>query len=392
MLQMFNLLLLLSMTDCLDRPLVSGLQMFPKHMTGNRSQLMNFISKFMGTVRFRKSTSAKIIGYDDYQQGNVFISRVYYVEGLRHNLFSIGKFCDADLEDHPIANVIDDPSRSVSTRKQLKADAMWCYFNVFLTSVKPKNFKQEMTKPSWIDAMQEEIHEFERLQGSERGGTGTCFEVSFRPVARIDAHVFHRTMQANKNITYSKSDVKNGFLKWQAQGRGAVDPTLFTRKQKDYLLFKMSMMGQISFFLGLQISQSPRGIFLNQSKYASEIIKKYGLLSSDSVDTHMVEKNNLDKDLQGTLVDATLYHGMIGSLMYLTSSRPDLIYAVYLCARGTLLCSDGISTGWHLYQTVAKRKIQLLDQKAGYEKLVSGPLTHFLALTEERRRSNGGNS
>ncbi|GKA86068.1 hypothetical protein Tco_0807779 [Tanacetum coccineum] len=93
------------------------------------------------------------------------------------------------------------------------------------------------------------------------------------------------------------------------------------------------MMGQMSFFLGLQISQSPKGIFLNQSKYASEIIKKYGLLTSDSVDTLMVEKNKMDEDLQGVLVDATLYRGMIGSLMYLTSSRPDLIYAVCLCAR-----------------------------------------------------------
>ncbi|GKE15104.1 hypothetical protein Tco_1422681 [Tanacetum coccineum] len=95
----------------------------------------------------------------------------------------------------------------------------------------------------------------------------------------------------------------------------------------------MSMMGQMSFFLGLQISQSSRGIFLNQSKYASEIIKKIGLLTSDSVDTPMVEKNKLDKDLHGTPVDATLYRGMIGSLMYLTSSRPDLIYAICLCAQ-----------------------------------------------------------
>nr|GEW96684.1 uncharacterized mitochondrial protein AtMg00810-like [Tanacetum cinerariifolium]GEY78198.1 uncharacterized mitochondrial protein AtMg00810-like [Tanacetum cinerariifolium] len=82
----------------------------------------------------------------------------------------------------------------------------------------------------------------------------------------------------------------------------------------------------------IAISQSPRGIFLNQSKYAYEIIKKYGLLTSDSVDIAMVEKNKLDKDLQGTPVDATLYHGMIGSLMYLTSSLLDLIYAVCLCA------------------------------------------------------------
>ncbi|GJR92099.1 hypothetical protein Tco_0216110 [Tanacetum coccineum] len=64
-------------------------------------------------------------------------------------------------KNHPIANVIGDPSRSVSTRKQLQTDAMWCYFDAFLTSVKPKTYKEAMFKPSWIDAMQEEIHEFD---------------------------------------------------------------------------------------------------------------------------------------------------------------------------------------------------------------------------------------
>ncbi|GJW76006.1 hypothetical protein Tco_0137688 [Tanacetum coccineum] len=69
-----------------------------KHMTRNRSQLMNFVSKFLGTVRFGNDQVAKIMGYGDYQQGNIIISRLYYVEWLRHNLFSVGQFCDADLE------------------------------------------------------------------------------------------------------------------------------------------------------------------------------------------------------------------------------------------------------------------------------------------------------
>nr|GEU32374.1 reverse transcriptase domain-containing protein [Tanacetum cinerariifolium] len=69
-----------------------------KHMTGNRSQLMNFVSKFMGTVRFGNDHIARIMGYGDYQMGNVNISRVYYVEGLGHNLFSVVQFCDVDLE------------------------------------------------------------------------------------------------------------------------------------------------------------------------------------------------------------------------------------------------------------------------------------------------------
>nr|GEV88818.1 hypothetical protein [Tanacetum cinerariifolium] len=133
-------------------------------------------------------------------------------------------------------------------------------------------------------------------------------------------------------------DMLSSFLISQQFSKGAVDPTLFTRHAGNDLLlmtnkFKMSMMGQMSFFLGLQISQSPRGIFINQSKYASEIVKKYGLTSIDSVDTPMIENKKLDKDLQGKPVDATLYRGMIGSLMYLTASRPDLIYVVCLCAR-----------------------------------------------------------
>ncbi|GKD51608.1 retrovirus-related pol polyprotein from transposon TNT 1-94 [Tanacetum coccineum] len=69
-----------------------------KHMTRDRSQLTNFVNKFLGTVKFRNDHVAKILGYGDYQIGNVTISRVYYVEGVRHNLFSVGKFCDSNLE------------------------------------------------------------------------------------------------------------------------------------------------------------------------------------------------------------------------------------------------------------------------------------------------------
>ncbi|GJW68007.1 hypothetical protein Tco_0122431 [Tanacetum coccineum] len=69
-----------------------------KHMTGDRSLLKNFIKKFMGTIRFGNDNFEVIIGYGDYIQGNITICHVYYVEGLRHNLFSAGQFCDGDLE------------------------------------------------------------------------------------------------------------------------------------------------------------------------------------------------------------------------------------------------------------------------------------------------------
>nr|GEW94212.1 hypothetical protein [Tanacetum cinerariifolium]GFA05065.1 hypothetical protein [Tanacetum cinerariifolium] len=108
----------------------------------------------------------------------------------------------------------------------------------------------------------------------------------------------------------------------------------------------MSMMGQMSFFLGLQISQSPRGIFINQSKYASEIVKKYGFLSTDSIDTPMVEKNKLDEDLHGTPVDATLYRGMIGSLVYLTS-KVEYIALSGCGAQILWMCSQLKDYGFH---------------------------------------------
>ncbi|GJW83066.1 retrovirus-related pol polyprotein from transposon TNT 1-94 [Tanacetum coccineum] len=282
-------------------------------------------------------------------------------------------------KDHPISIVISDPSPSVSIRKQLETDSMWCYFNAFLTLVIPKNFKQAMTEPSWIDAIQEEIYEFEDLKFRNwcrnmarlvaqgfRQEEGIDFEESFAPVARIEAiHIFDnpshvyklkKALYGLKQAPRAWYDMLSSFLISQQFSKGAVDPTLFTRHAGNELLlvqiyvddiifastntamcnefanqmntkFKMSMMGQISFFLGLQISQSPKGIFINQSKYALEIVKKYGLNSIDSVDTPMIENKKLDKDLQGKQVDATFYRGMIGSLMYLIASRPDLNYA-----------------------------------------------------------------
>ncbi|GJT88853.1 integrase, catalytic region, zinc finger, CCHC-type containing protein [Tanacetum coccineum] len=154
-------------------------------------------------------------------------------------------------KDHPIANVIGDPSRSVSTRKQLHTNAMWCYFDAFLTSVEPKNFKQAMTEPSWINAMQEEIHEFERLEVWElvpcpnnvfliklkwiykvktdesgrvlktkarlvaqgfKQEEGIDFEESFALVARKEAICIFVANAAHKNMAIYQMDVKTAFL------------------------------------------------------------------------------------------------------------------------------------------------------------------------------------
>ncbi|GJX50984.1 hypothetical protein Tco_0277829 [Tanacetum coccineum] len=94
----------------------------------------------------------------------------------------------------------------------------------------------------------------------------------------------------------------------------------------------MSMMGELKFFLGLQVYQSPRGIFISQSQYAIELIKKHGLDERVSMSTPMVTER-LDADLHGTSTDQTTYRHMIGGLMYLTASHPDISYATFVCAR-----------------------------------------------------------
>nr|GEX33844.1 hypothetical protein [Tanacetum cinerariifolium] len=272
-----------------------------------------------------------------------------------------------------------------------------------------------------IEAMQEELNEFERLEVWEliprpdkamvitlkwiykvkldklggilknkaclvahgyRQGEGIDFEESFAPVARLEAIRIFLAYAAHKNMFVYQMDVKTAFLNgnlweevyvsqpdgfvdidnlnhvyklkkalyglkqapraWydmlssflisQDFSKGSVDPTLFIRRNKNDLLL-MSMMGKILFFLGLQISQSPRGIFINQLKYALKSLKKYGYESCDPVDTPMVEKSKVDEDKQGKAVDPSHYHGMIGTLLYLTASRPDLQFTICMCAQ-----------------------------------------------------------
>ncbi|GKC35898.1 retrovirus-related pol polyprotein from transposon TNT 1-94 [Tanacetum coccineum] len=97
--------------------------------------------------------------------------------------------------------------------------------------------------------------------------------------------------------------------------------------------FEMSMMGELNFFLGLQIKQMEDGIFFNQSKYIKEMLKKFGLEDSKRTKTPMSTKIKLTKDDEANSVDCTKYRGMIGSLLYLTTSRTDIMFSVCLCAR-----------------------------------------------------------
>ncbi|GJU84450.1 retrovirus-related pol polyprotein from transposon TNT 1-94 [Tanacetum coccineum] len=214
-------------------------------------------------------------------------------------------------KDHLIDNVIGDPSRPVSTRHQLQDEALFCYFDAFLSSVEPKSYKEALMESCWIEAMQEELNEFERLKFSEL----VCVSQSDKfvdPGNPNHVYMLKKALYGWKKAPRAWYDLLSSFLLSQKFTKGTVDLTLFIRIEgKDILL-------------------SPRGIFLNQSKYALESLKNYGMETCEPVDTPMVEKFKLNEDPQGKAIDPTCYHGMIDTLMYLTSSRPDLVFVVCL--------------------------------------------------------------
>ncbi|GJY26689.1 retrovirus-related pol polyprotein from transposon TNT 1-94 [Tanacetum coccineum] len=235
-------------------------------------------------------------------------------------------------------SINQDAPSAISTRKRLKTNAMWCYYDDFITSVELKNFKEAMLESSWIDDMQEEIHEFERLQVWE---LVPCPDfvmlIKLKWIYKVKKDELEEAIRifianvANKNMTIYHMDVKTAFLNGElyevvyvSQLKGFVDQD----KPNHVYRLKKALYG-----LKHAPHACPRGIFINQSNYALEIIKKYGVLSSDPVNTPKVDKIKQDEDLQGKPVDPTHYYGMIGSLMYLTSSIPDLVFAMCMCAR-----------------------------------------------------------
>ncbi|GKB44844.1 retrovirus-related pol polyprotein from transposon TNT 1-94 [Tanacetum coccineum] len=148
-------------------------------------------------------------------------------------------------KDHPLDNIVGNPSRPVSTRKQLASDALWCCFHTELSKVEPKNFKMAVIEDCWFQAMQDEIHEFDHLEVWE-------LEESFAPVARISTfcqpegfedqenptHVYRlkKALYGLKQAPRAWYDTLSKFLLANNFFKGAVDPTLFTRKSGKHIL------------------------------------------------------------------------------------------------------------------------------------------------------------
>ncbi|GJX11209.1 hypothetical protein Tco_0201068 [Tanacetum coccineum] len=261
-----------------------------KHMTDNISIMCNFVEKYLGTIRFGNDQFALILGYGDLVQGNITINKVYYIEGLNHNLFTVGQFCDADLEDFSHLNfdyinllskkdvVIglpklkyiknqlcsfcevnkakrssfktktvpslkgrmttqdykldssvsvpwDETPESVQTRRQLATDPEMCMFALTVSIVEPKTIKEAMADSAWIEAMQEELHQFDRLKEE-----GIDFEELFALVACLEAVRIFVAYAAHKEKVYRLRKALYGCENKLQVLRSSQDPTVITQR------------------------------------------------------------------------------------------------------------------------------------------------------------------
>ncbi|GJV27114.1 putative ribonuclease H-like domain-containing protein [Tanacetum coccineum] len=264
-------------------------------------------------------------------------------------------------KDHPLEQVIGEPSRPVLTRNQLRSDGDMCMYALTVSTVEPKNVKEAMTDPAWIESMQEELLQFKRLDvwvlvplpdnikpltlkwlfknkhdeentvirnksrlvvRGYRQEEGIDFEESFAPVARMEAIRIFLAYAAHKSFTVFQMDVKTAFLHgtlkedvYVCQPEGFIDadhPSHVYKLKKALYGLKQaprawSTLMILSLVLHTLVNQSPRGIFINQSNYVLEILKKYGMEACDPVGTPMEIKDKLDLDQNGSPVDATKY-------------------------------------------------------------------------------------
>nr|GEX84635.1 retrovirus-related Pol polyprotein from transposon TNT 1-94 [Tanacetum cinerariifolium] len=320
---------------------------------------MNFVSE--PVIRFGNDHITKIMGHEDYHLENVTISWVYYVEGLGHNLFSVGQFYDFDLEalkikswlwhrrlshlnfDYinslakqglvrviapepfvstgtPLSMIIDQDAPSTST-SQTHAETPSPFIpfgveeadhdikvahmdnNPSVEFLIPEPCFEESSTQVKLDELGGVLKNKARLvaRGYLRE-EGIDFKESLAPVARLEAIRIFIAFATHMNMVVYQMDVKimflNGILREEVyvnQTDGFVDPENLNHVYK----LKKALYG----------------------------------LKQDPPDTPMVEKSKLDEDPQGKAVDPTRYRGMIGTLMYLIDSRPDLVFAMCMCAR-----------------------------------------------------------
>nr|GEZ21064.1 hypothetical protein [Tanacetum cinerariifolium] len=327
------------------------------------------------------------------------------------------------LKDHPLENIIGRLARPVSIRLQLHEQALFCYYDAFLTSVEPNTYKDALTQSCWIKAMQEELNEFEGLgvwvlvlrpnivmvitlkwiykvkleelrrisknkarlvAHGYRQEEGIDFEEPFAPVARLEANkarLVARGYRQEEGIDFKESFTPVARLE-------AIRIFLAFVAHKNMVVYQMDV--KTAFLNGnlreeVYVSHLDGFVDPDNPNHVYKLKKAlYGFKQAphvcDPVDTPMVEKSKLDEDPQGKAVDPTHYRGMVGTLMYLTASRADLTFVVCMCARGLwypnnssialTAYADTDHVGFQDTRRILWMRSQLTDYGIGFNKIL----------------------
>nr|GEU35423.1 hypothetical protein [Tanacetum cinerariifolium] len=266
-----------------------------------------------------------------------------------HEFHQQHRYNDKWTKNHPIEQVTVDPSKPVQIRNRLLADVKFKQLDVWKLVPLPEGKLAIKVKWLWKNKT---VFENTVIQNKSylvaKGYSqheGIDFEESFAPVARLEAVQMFATYATHKKFTIYQMDVKTAFLNgplkeevFVSQPYEFVDPdfpnhiyclkkALLAKLMKDN--FEMSTMGKMKFFLGLYIHQSPRRVFINQSQYTMELLRKHEMEKCDTVTTTMATAK-IDADLKDTPTDQTKYRSIIGGLMYLNASRPDIAFATFV--------------------------------------------------------------
>ncbi|GKE31290.1 retrovirus-related pol polyprotein from transposon TNT 1-94 [Tanacetum coccineum] len=272
-----------------------------------------------------------------------------------------------ESKNHPLDQVVGNLNQRTLRSQTQDHSNFFC----FISTMEPKDVNEALKDESWVIAMQEELNQFV---------ANDVWDLVPLPMSQsviLTKWVFRNKLDENGIVSINKARlVAQGYNQQEGIGYDEtyasvarklltmrmVDNTLFTKKSKSHLIivqiyvediifgstsqnlcddfakimhdeFEMSMMGELNFFLGLQIKQMENIILFDQSKYIKEMLKKFRLEDSKPTKTPMSTKIKLTMDDEADSVDSSKYRVMIGSLLYLTASRPDIMFSVCICAR-----------------------------------------------------------
>ncbi|GJU58934.1 retrovirus-related pol polyprotein from transposon TNT 1-94 [Tanacetum coccineum] len=250
--------------------------------------------------------NTQFVPYDSLNHEEIESSKMNIKPSNVQNFHQVQPSTHIWTKDHPLDQVIGDPSKPIMTRQRLHTDSEVCMYALTVSTFEPKNIKEAMADHSWIESMQDELNQFERLQKilvfytnprhvakGYKQEEGIDFEESFAPVARLEAVRMFIAFAAHMNITIFQMDVKTAFL------NGHLKEEVYVSQPEGFIDSDSN-----------SLHQSPCGIFLSQSQYAIELLKKHGLDECVSMSTPMATER-LDADLQGTPTDQTTYRHMI---------------------------------------------------------------------------------